>query len=285
MARAGRRRAQRLTVEDLLRKAREHARPITPGEYPGPGAELGKAVSDPDEHRARLERQAREAARAQLRAGARIRWAAIVVAGLAVVAGIALLATVSRPAPRNTALSSVPLQPAATLASSASATPSPSTAPSTATSTSTTPTPSTTRPSAAPPPVITAARHCPTAETVTLNDDSDGIAYRGSWNVSRDREFGDFHSDVHYTKTNGSWVDYSFTGTGIALFSETFSDEGRMDVYLDDVFQRTVDTTSEVRQAQQAVFSACALPPGRHTIRAIKRSGTYLLVDRLDVTP
>lgn len=283
MARAGRRRAQRLTVEDLLRKAREHARPIPTGEYPG--AELGKAVSDPDEHRARLERQAREAARAQLRAGARIRWAAIVVAGLAVVAGIALLATISRPAPRNTALSSVPLQPAGTLASSASATPSQSTAPSTATSTPPTPTPSTTRPSAAPPPVITAARRCPTADTVTLNDDSDGIGYRGSWNVSSDREFGDFHADVHYTKTNGSWVDFSFTGTGIALFSETFSDEGRMDVYLDDVFQRTVDTTSEVRHAQQAVFSACALPPGRHTIRAIKRSGTYMLVDRFDVTP
>ncbi|WP_372661230.1 hypothetical protein [Amycolatopsis kentuckyensis] len=285
MARAGRRRAQRLTVEDLLRKARAHARPITAAERPGARAEPGKADFDSDEHRARLERRAREAARAQLRASARIRWAAIVVAGLAIVVGIALPATMSRPAPRNAALSAVPLQPAATLASSASAVPDRSTAPSTATRTSTTPTPSTTRPSAAPPPVITTARHCPTNQTVTLNDDSDGIGYRGSWNVSRDREFGDFHADVHYTKTNGSWVDYSFSGTGIALFSETFSDEGRMDVYLDEVFQRTVDTTSDVRRAQQAVFSACALPPGRHTIRAVKRSGTYMLVDRFDVTP
>jgi hypothetical protein len=56
-----------------------------------------------------------------------------------------------------------------------------------------------------------------------------------------------------------------------------------MDVYLDGQFQRTVDTTSETRHAQQVVFSACGLPPGYHTIRAVKRSGTYMLVDRLDV--
>lgn len=120
---------------------------------------------------------------------------------------------------------------------------------------------------------------------MTLNDDADGIVYRGPWYASGNRGLGDFHDDVHATMADGSWVGYAFTGTGIALFSETYSDEGRMDVYLDEVFQRTVDTTSQDRHAQQSVFSACGLPPGRHTIRAVKRSGTYMLVDRLDVTP
>jgi len=281
MARAGRRRAQRLTVEDLLRKARASARPMRTAGHPGA---LGNVDSDPAEHRARLERRAQEAASAQLRAGARIRWAAIVVAGLAVVAGIVLPATMSRPAPRNAALSSVPLEPAAAPRLSATSTVPVRPATTSPTKPATT-TPSTTRPSVAPPPVVTEARHCPTAETSALNDDADGIVYRGSWDVSSHREFGDFHADVHYTKANGSWAGYSFTGTGIALFSETFSDEGRMDVYVDDVFQRTVDTTSEVRHAQQAVFSTCGLPPGNHTIRAVKRSGTYMLVDRFDVTP
>jgi hypothetical protein len=277
MARAGRRRAQRLTVEELLRRTRGHDHRSRTAEHP-----VARAEANTDEHRARLEHRAEEAARPQLRAGARIRWAAVAIAGLVVVAGVASLATMTGPAPRNAAVSSVPLPPAAPPAAR-TVPPRTTTAPST--TTSATPTPSTTRPSVAPPPVVTAARRCPNSETVSLNDDADGVVYRGSWNVSSDREFGDFHSDVHFTKSNGSWVGYSFTGTGIALFSETFSDEGRMDVYLDDVLQRTVDTTSDVRYAQQAVFSACALPPGPHTLRAVKRSGTFMLVDRFDVTP
>ncbi|MGW3959995.1 hypothetical protein ACWED2_09225 [Amycolatopsis sp. NPDC005003] len=253
----------------------------------------------PDERRARLERQASEAAEAQLRAGARIRWAFVVAGAAVVVTSIAVLTSMSGPAqsPREAAVWSVPLEPATLLPSSAipaqaaapttSATPPPTTS----ATTSATPTHSPTRRSVTPPPPppsaapVTATPHCPTAETATLNDDATGIVYSGPWYTAGKRGLGDFHDDVHATMADGSQVAYAFTGTGIALFSETYSDEGRMDIYLDEVFQRTVDTTSQVRHAQQSVFSACGLSPGRHTIRAVKRSGTYMLLDRFDVTP
>jgi hypothetical protein len=247
-----------------------------------------------DERRARLERQAWEAADAQLRAGARIRWAVVIAGAAVVVASIAVLTTMSRTAqsPREAALLSVPLEPAAPLPSST--VPAQSAAPTTsATMAATppaTPTHSPTRRSVAAPPPPPAAPatpvpHCPTAETAKLNDDANGIVYTGPWYTAGKRGLGDFHDDVHATMADGSQVGYAFTGTGIALFSETYSDEGRMDIYLDEVFQRTVDTTSQVRHAQQSVFSACGLSPGRHTIRAVKRSGTYMLLDRFDVTP
>ncbi|MGW4064194.1 hypothetical protein ACWEGE_38300 [Amycolatopsis sp. NPDC004747] len=251
-----------------------------------------------------MERLAREAADPQLRAGARIRWAAVLVAGAAVVLAsiAALTTTMSGPAqpPREAALFSAPLEPAAPLPSSAiparSAAPTTSATPATTSATPATtsatppatPTHSPTRPSVAPPPPaapVAPTPHCPTAETATLNDDANGIIYSGPWYSAGKRGLGDFHDDVHATREDGSQVRYTFTGTGIALFSETYSDEGRMDIYLDDVFQRTVDTTSQVRHAQQSVFSACGLSPGRHTIRAVKRSGTYMLLDRFDVTP
>ncbi|MEU5260646.1 hypothetical protein [Amycolatopsis sp. NPDC021455] len=254
-----------------------------------------KADADPDERRARLERQAWEAADAQRRAGARIRWAVVVAGAAVVVASIAMLTTMSRPAQssREAAFWSVPLEPAAPLPSSAipaqSAAPTTSaTPPATSTTQPATPTHSPTRRSVAPPPPAAPAApapHCPTAETATLNDDATGIVYSGPWYAAGRRGLGDFHDDVHATMADGSQVAYAFTGTGIALFSETYSDEGRMDIYLDEVFQRTVDTTSQVRHAQQSVFSACGLSPGRHTIRAVKRSGTYMLLDRFDVTP
>jgi hypothetical protein len=258
-----------------------------------PGAPQ-KADADQDERRARLERQASEAADPQLRAGARIRWAVVIAGAAVVVASIAMLTATSRPAQSSheAALFSVPLEPATRLPSSNI--PAQSTAPTTsatvAATTSTTPTHSPTRRSVAPQPPppaapVTPAPHCPTAETATLNDDANGIVYSGPWYTAGKRGLGDFHDDVHATMADGSQVGYAFTGTGIALFSETYSDEGRMDIYLDEVFQRTVDTTSQVRHAQQSVFSACSLSPGRHTIRAVKRSGTYMLLDRFDVTP
>lgn len=244
-------------------------------------SEPEKAVSDVDEHRVRLERQAREAAYPEQRVGARIRWVAAVVAGAVVLGGGVLLATVSGTSqPSQAALSAVPLAPA--------------TAPS--------PTPSVSRPSTpavAPAPTITtsvratqssvaqpppAAPRCPTGGVSTFNDDAADIVYTGSWKVSDGRGFGDFRDDVHFTTTNGSRVSLSFNGTGISLFSETNSDEGQLDIFLDGVFQRTVDATSETRRVQQVVFSVCGLQAGFHNIRAVKRSGGYMIVDRFDVT-
>ena len=297
MARAGRRRARSgLDRRGGAAESRGWTPPVETAELPVIPGQPRKADADPDGRRARLERQAWEAADAQRRAGARIRWAVVVAGAAVVVASIAMLTTMSRPAqlPREAALWSVPLEPAAPLPSNA--TPAQSAAPTTSATpatppatTSATPTHPPTRRSAAPPPPpaapVTPTPHCPTAETAALNDDANGIVYSGPWYAAGKRGLGDFHDDVHATMADGSQVGYAFTGTGIALFSETYSDEGRMDIYLDGVFQRTVDTTSQVRHAQQSVFSACGLLPGRHTIRAVKRSGTYMLLDRFDVTP
>ncbi|MET9000666.1 hypothetical protein [Amycolatopsis sp. NPDC004169] len=291
MARAGRRRASSgLDRRGGAAEGRGWGRPIGTGEFSRLPGEPRKADAAQEERRARLERQAWEAAGAQLRAGTRIRWAVVVAGAAVVVAGIAVLTTMSRPAqpPREAALWSVPLEPAVPLPSSSI--PAPSAAPATsatmAATTSATPTPPPTRRSVTPPPPPAApAPHCPTAETAKLNDDANGIVYNGPWYAAGRRGLGDFHDDVHATRADGSWVSHTFTGIGIALVSETYSDEGRMDIYLDEVFQRTVDTTSQVRHAQQSVFSVCGLSPGRHTIRAVKRSGTYMLLDRFDVTP
>ena len=288
MARAGRRRARSgLDRRGGAAEARGWARPTA--ELPVIPGQPRKADADPHERRARLERQAWEAADPQRRAGARIRWALVIAGAAVVVASIAMLTTMTRPAqsPREAALLSVPLEPATPLPSSA--VPAQSAAPTTSATPPATPTHSPTRRSVTPPPPpaapVTPAPHCPTAETTTLNDDANGIVYSGPWYAAGKRGLGDFHDDVHATMADGSQVRYAFTGTGIALFSETYSDEGRMDIYLDEVLQRTVDTTSQARHAQQSVFSTCGLSPGRHTIRAVKRSGTYMLLDRFDVTP
>jgi alpha-L-fucosidase len=117
---------------------------------------------------------------------------------------------------------------------------------------------------------------------IVLNDSAAGIAYDPGWSVSSGRGLGDYQDDVHFTATNGAAFSYTFTGTGIDLVTERFTDQGTIDVSLDGVVS-TVDTTAPNRLSQQVVYSRRTLSPGTHTLRATKRSGTYMLLDRLDV--
>ncbi|MBN9631269.1 MAG: glycoside hydrolase family 27 protein, partial [Actinobacteria bacterium] len=75
--------------------------------------------------------------------------------------------------------------------------------------------------------------------------------------------------------------------TGIDYVTELDQSQGNVDVYLDGQFQKTVDTSrpsGQPRLAQQVVWSASGLPNGSHTLRVVKKSGQFMLLDKLDVT-
>ncbi|MYS20044.1 Right handed beta helix region [Streptomyces sp. DvalAA-14] len=119
-----------------------------------------------------------------------------------------------------------------------------------------------------------------------LNDTDWRAAYTGSWGYSSGRHLGDLDADVHYTGTNGDAASYTFTGTGIQVLSETNSDEGSADVYLDGAKVSTVtgNTTGD-RLAQQVLASVTGLPKGTHTVKVVKTGGSFLLIDGFTVIP
>ena len=64
------------------------------------------------------------------------------------------------------------------------------------------------------------------------------------------------NDDVHGTTNNGDSVSYRFTGTGISYLTERNLDEGRVDVAIDGVLQKTVNANANVHnQANQTLFS------------------------------
>ncbi|MFD0714494.1 right-handed parallel beta-helix repeat-containing protein [Paenibacillus sp. GCM10027626] len=110
------------------------------------------------------------------------------------------------------------------------------------------------------------------------------LEYAGSsWGVSGNRGVGDYRDDVHYATGNGDTASYMFTGDGIDLVGETNSDQGLVNIFIDDVFDRTIDTFSPARQAQRHVYVKRGLPPGPHTLKAVKQSGSYMTVDAVVV--
>ena len=126
-----------------------------------------------------------------------------------------------------------------------------------------------------------------TGLTVTLNDDDSRIGYSGSWGDSNNRGLGDHGDDVHYVETNGAAYEYTFQGTGIQYVTEKHESQGEVEVYLDGQLVETVDTSlpaADGRLSQQVVYAVADLASGSHTLRVVKKSGSFMLLDKLVVT-
>ena len=95
---------------------------------------------------------------------------------------------------------------------------------------------------------------------------------------------GDFESDIHYTANDGDSFTYSFQGTGAELFMPTSPELGTADIYVDGELKATADAHGDSRGVQHSVFSIQNLPPGSHTIKAVKKSGSLMMVDKLVYT-
>ncbi|GAA2709955.1 X2-like carbohydrate binding domain-containing protein [Actinoplanes palleronii] len=122
--------------------------------------------------------------------------------------------------------------------------------------------------------------------TVTHDDTDQGIAYAGTWSQSTGRGLGDYQDNVHYTERDGDSFQYTFQGTGVSYVTELDTSQGDVDIYLDGQFVKTVSAAREQGQprlAQQTVFTVNDLPNGSHVLMGVKKSGSYLLVDRIDV--
>ncbi len=131
-----------------------------------------------------------------------------------------------------------------------------------------------------------AAADLPT-RTVEVNNNSPEIVYSGNWNYSSGRGLGDYQDDVQWTEGNGDSFSYSFVGTGVDYVTETDPGQGDVDIYIDGEFKQTVSTYLDPAQGhnkpQQVVYSVSDLPNGSHTIRAVKKSGQFMLLDKLNI--
>ncbi|MET8783481.1 MULTISPECIES: glycosyl hydrolase family 95 catalytic domain-containing protein [unclassified Streptomyces] len=112
------------------------------------------------------------------------------------------------------------------------------------------------------------------------------LTYDSNWHATSGRGYGDYNDDTHHSTTLNAVAQYTFTGTGVAYLSERNGDMGTVDVYLDNVFQATVDLrVSGARQVQQTVWQRTGLTQGTHTIRIVNRSTSVGMVDALRITP
>ena len=118
-----------------------------------------------------------------------------------------------------------------------------------------------------------------------LNDTDPTIGYSG-FSYSANRGLGDYDNDVHYATANGSTATLTFTGTGIAVLGEQYTDQGNIGVSIDGGTQQTISTlpSDGQRHSNVAVYTVTGLSPGNHTIVVTKLSGNYTTLDGFNIT-
>ncbi|TVM10036.1 hypothetical protein DPQ33_19030, partial [Oceanidesulfovibrio indonesiensis] len=116
-------------------------------------------------------------------------------------------------------------------------------------------------------------------------DDTDpDIVYEGSdWWPAGNRDASIFYNESAVAGNNGDSFSLTFTGTGIAYYCETNSDQGNVDIYIDGVLDKTVSTHTDTHQESDIQYLNLTLPLGVHTIKGVKRSGTWMQLDAFKV--
>lgn len=120
---------------------------------------------------------------------------------------------------------------------------------------------------------------------VIVNNDDPGIRYTGSWNRSGGRGLGDYKDDVQWTENNDAFFTYTFKGTGIDYITEVDEGQGDVEIFIDGVSKGTVSTREEGAHnaPQRTVYTVSGLTNGFHTLKAVKKSGKFMLLDALRV--
>ena len=120
-----------------------------------------------------------------------------------------------------------------------------------------------------------------------INDGDPAISYTGTWNYSQGRDLlaGDFKADVHVTLNDGDFFEYTFRGTGVRIIGPADTGTGNIEVFIDNVSQGTINVTSTQYEPQNVYLSKTDLTAGSHTVKVVKRGGTYMQLDAIDYTP
>ncbi len=124
--------------------------------------------------------------------------------------------------------------------------------------------------------------------THIINDsDMHAIKYIGHWNSAHGM-FGEFANDLHSTADPHAEAVVHFHGCGIRVLGDFATNQGSMDLELDDRVRTTVSTHFALyggkQLSQRSLWEKQGLTQGDHTLRITKKDGSYLVVDAFVVS-
>lgn len=99
---------------------------------------------------------------------------------------------------------------------------------------------------------------------VTIDDNDAIIRYTGQW--IRLQAEGHWSGGTRYARVKGELAEIPFYGAGAVLLGHRNEAGGLAEVYIDGVYQETIDYYAPDIMRQQEVFRSAALPEGAHML-------------------
>ena len=106
---------------------------------------------------------------------------------------------------------------------------------------------------------------------VLRQNTSDAIDYGGTWKPGTSGGYSG--GTVRYSTTAGSSVRYSFTGRAVAFVTTKRPDAGKVKVYVDGTYVKTIDLGSPSTGFRQIAYSRSWATTGTHTLRLVVVGG------------
>lgn len=116
-----------------------------------------------------------------------------------------------------------------------------------------------------------------------VNDDARNYTYYGEIAVFDQRGDLDFNNDIIGSKDSNAAVEFTFNGTGVTYITEKYKDQGDVEIFIDGQYVDTVSCWSGNRLYQQEIYEINGLPYGEHTMKLMKKTGEWLLIDAMKV--
>jgi hypothetical protein len=86
---------------------------------------------------------------------------------------------------------------------------------------------------------------------------------------------GYYLGDCHYSNVAGTYAEFRFTGTGVRWIGKKSSDHGKADIYIDGIFDSTVDTYSGADAIQAICYQKTGLASKDHVLRIVVRNDKH----------
>ncbi|PFP29278.1 hypothetical protein COJ96_11490 [Bacillus sp. AFS073361] len=125
--------------------------------------------------------------------------------------------------------------------------------------------------------------------TKSIENTVSTIKYSGSWIKPKYTKASG--GTIHQTKGNSGSLEYSFTGTGIALYALKYKNMGKADIYIDGVKVKRIDLYSASHKYKAKVFEKQNLANKAHKIKIVATGkkakaakSAYINVDVFKVT-
>jgi mannan endo-1,4-beta-mannosidase len=101
---------------------------------------------------------------------------------------------------------------------------------------------------------------------LTIKDNASvEVTFGGTWTHSADATY--FNDTKSVSNIDTSTSSLTFTGTQFGIYTKKTPSSGKYDVYIDDVYDSTVDLYASSTQPTTRTFSKTGLPNASHTIR------------------